>query len=108
MRKLICVCFCVISLEKEFSFKVQGSYEGTQDIVLGSNLVFSSSSPAKFHYARYKQPMLDVTLPGKKPPSSSVCYKSALKNIIMACKILDTINGNINLHCGQKVTFLTI
>uniref|UniRef100_H0ZL67 Phospholipase A2 n=1 Tax=Taeniopygia guttata TaxID=59729 RepID=H0ZL67_TAEGU len=98
--KLICVCFCVISLEKEFSFKVQGSYEGTQDIVLGSNLVFSSSSPAKFHYARYKQPMLDVTLPGKKPPSSSVCYKSALKNIIMACKILDTINGNINLHCG--------
>ncbi|XP_002199074.5 cytosolic phospholipase A2 epsilon [Taeniopygia guttata] len=57
--------------KKEFSFKVQGSYEGTQDIVLGSNLVFSSSSPAKFHYARYKQPMLDVTLPGKKPPSSS-------------------------------------
>lgn len=74
MRKLICVCFCVISLEKEFSFKVQGSYEGTQDIVLGSNLVFSSSSPAKFHYARYKQPTLDVTLPGKKQPPSSVCY----------------------------------
>ncbi|NWT30067.1 PA24E phospholipase, partial [Cardinalis cardinalis] len=57
--------------KKEFSFKVQGSFEGTQDIVLGSNLLFSSSSPAKFHYARYKQPMLDVTLPGKKGPSSS-------------------------------------
>ncbi|KAF4787941.1 Cytosolic phospholipase A2 beta [Turdus rufiventris] len=57
--------------KKEFSFKVQGSYEGTQDIVLGSNLVFSSSSPAKFHYARYKQPTLDVTLPGKKLPPSS-------------------------------------
>nr|XP_009931467.1 PREDICTED: cytosolic phospholipase A2 epsilon-like [Opisthocomus hoazin] len=54
--------------KKEFSFKVQGSYEGTQDIVLGSDLVFSSSSPAKFHYARYKQPTLDVMLPGKKPP----------------------------------------
>ncbi|NWV87429.1 PA24E phospholipase, partial [Machaerirhynchus nigripectus] len=57
--------------KKEFSFKVQGSYEGTQDIMLGSNLIFSSSSPAKFHYARYKQPTLDVTLPGKKRPPSS-------------------------------------
>ncbi|XP_010116472.1 PREDICTED: cytosolic phospholipase A2 epsilon-like [Chlamydotis macqueenii] len=56
--------------KKEFSFKVQGSYEGTQDITLGSDLIFSSSSPAKFHYARYKQPTLDVTLPGKKPSAS--------------------------------------
>uniref|UniRef100_A0A8C0EMR0 Phospholipase A2 n=1 Tax=Bubo bubo TaxID=30461 RepID=A0A8C0EMR0_BUBBB len=64
--KLLCVCFCVGSLEKEFSFKVQGSYEGTQDIMLGSDLVFGFSAPAKFHYARYKQPTLDVTLPGKK------------------------------------------
>ncbi|XP_054054030.1 uncharacterized protein LOC128908251 [Rissa tridactyla] len=56
--------------KKEFSFKVQGSYEGTQDIMLGSDLAFSSSSPAKFHYARYKQPTLDVTLPGKKRPPS--------------------------------------
>ncbi|TRZ26302.1 hypothetical protein HGM15179_000914 [Zosterops borbonicus] len=86
MRKLICVCFCVISLEKAFSFKVRGSYEGTQDIVLGSNLVFSSSSPAKFHYARYKQPMLDVTLPRKKrPPSSHSC-------------VYDTGSPNVELH----------
>ncbi|NXK95096.1 PA24E phospholipase, partial [Formicarius rufipectus] len=56
--------------KKEFSFKVQGSYEGTQDIMLGSDLVFCSSSPAKFHYARYKQPTLDVMLPGKKRPPS--------------------------------------
>uniref|UniRef100_A0A8B9MGY5 Phospholipase A2 n=1 Tax=Accipiter nisus TaxID=211598 RepID=A0A8B9MGY5_9AVES len=70
--KLLCVCFCVTSLEKEFSFKVQGSYEGTQDIMLGSDLVFSSSSPAKFHYARYKQPTLDITLPRKKQPPSFV------------------------------------
>ncbi|XP_035184899.1 cytosolic phospholipase A2 epsilon-like isoform X2 [Oxyura jamaicensis] len=56
--------------KKEFSFKVQGSYEGTQGIRLGSDLVFGSPYPAKFHYAKYKQPMLDVTLPGKKPPPS--------------------------------------
>ncbi|XP_009805205.2 cytosolic phospholipase A2 epsilon [Gavia stellata] len=72
--------------KKEFSFKVQGSYEGTQDIMLGSDLVFSSSSPAKFHYARYKQPTLDVTLPGKKrPPSFRSC-------------VYDTSSPNVELH----------
>uniref|UniRef100_A0A663LPW2 Phospholipase A2 n=1 Tax=Athene cunicularia TaxID=194338 RepID=A0A663LPW2_ATHCN len=74
MRKLLCVCFCVGSLEKEFSFKVQGSYEGTQDIMLGSDLFFGFSAPAKFHYARYKQPTLDVTLPGKKRQPSFVYH----------------------------------
>ncbi|NXH21733.1 PA24E phospholipase, partial [Bucco capensis] len=54
--------------KKEFSFKVQGSYEGTQGIMLGSDLPFSSSSPAKFHYIKYKQPSLEVTLPVKKQP----------------------------------------
>ncbi|RMC00530.1 hypothetical protein DUI87_23144 [Hirundo rustica rustica] len=72
--------------KKEFSFKVQGSYEGTQDIVLGSNLVFTSSSPAKFHYARYKQPTLDVTLPGKKRPPSS------------HSRVYDTGSPNVELH----------
>ncbi|NWV56194.1 PA24E phospholipase, partial [Daphoenositta chrysoptera] len=73
--------------KKEFSFKVQGSYEGTQDIMLGPNPVFSSSSPAKFHYARYKQPTLDVTLPGKKrpPPSSH-------------SRVYDTGSPNVELH----------
>ncbi|XP_010131935.1 PREDICTED: cytosolic phospholipase A2 epsilon-like [Buceros rhinoceros silvestris] len=76
-RKICCLEVQVVekkkkkdSLEKEFSFKVQGSYEGTQEIMLGSDLAFSSS-PARFHYARYRQPTLDVTLPGKKQPPFS-------------------------------------
>ncbi|NWI05505.1 PA24E phospholipase, partial [Tichodroma muraria] len=85
--------------KKEFSFKVQGSYEGTQDIVLGSNLVFSSSSPAKFHYARYKQPILDVTLPGKnRPPSSHSC-------------VYDTGSPNVELHSipnGKNMTLAEV
>ncbi|XP_021259058.1 cytosolic phospholipase A2 epsilon-like [Numida meleagris] len=60
--------------KKQFSFKVQGSYEDTQDITLGSDLVFGSPYPAKFHYAKYKQPTLDVMLPGKKPPPSYHSY----------------------------------
>ncbi|NWR88062.1 PA24E phospholipase, partial [Furnarius figulus] len=72
--------------KKEFSFKVQGSYEGTQDIILGSDLVFSSSSPAKFHYARYKQPALDVMLPGKKRPPS------------LHSRVYDRGSPNVELH----------
>ncbi|NXS60814.1 PA24E phospholipase, partial [Brachypteracias leptosomus] len=71
--------------KKEFSFKVQGSYEDTQDIMLGSDLVFSSS-PAKFHYARYKQPTLDVVLPGKKRPPS------------LRSHVYDTRSPNVELH----------
>ncbi|KFV52747.1 Cytosolic phospholipase A2 epsilon, partial [Tyto alba] len=71
--------------KKEFSFKVQGSYEGTQDIMLGSDPVFSFS-PAKFHYARYKQPMLDVTLPEKKQHPS---FRS---------RVYDTGSPNVELH----------
>ncbi|KAM9380819.1 cytosolic phospholipase A2 epsilon-like [Phaethornis superciliosus] len=80
--------------KKEFSFKVQGSYEGTQDIMLRSDLIFSSLSPAKFHYARYKQPTLDVTLPGKKP-SPSLCSH-----------LHDTGSPNMELHSlpsGKKI-----
>ncbi|KFQ18273.1 Cytosolic phospholipase A2 epsilon, partial [Merops nubicus] len=72
--------------KKEFSFKVQGSYEGTQGFMLGSDLLFSSSSPAKFHYARYKQPTLDVTLPGKKQPPS------------LHSHVYDTRSPNVELH----------
>ncbi|NXY31381.1 PA24E phospholipase, partial [Pomatorhinus ruficollis] len=92
-RKICCLEVHVVEKKKkekkskkEFSFKVQGSYEGTQDIVLGSNLVFSSSSPAKFHYARYKQPTLDVTLPGKKRPPSS------------HSRVSDTGSPSVELH----------
>ncbi|XP_068017494.1 cytosolic phospholipase A2 epsilon-like [Melanerpes formicivorus] len=77
-RKICCLEVQVVEKKKKqkkslskkgFSFRVRGSYEGTQDVMLGSDLIFNNSS-AKFHYARYKQPMLDVTLPGKKEPSS--------------------------------------
>uniref|UniRef100_A0A8C4KT04 Phospholipase A2 n=1 Tax=Dromaius novaehollandiae TaxID=8790 RepID=A0A8C4KT04_DRONO len=70
---VLCLLF-ITYLEKEFLFKVKGSYEGTQDITLGSDPVFSSTAPATFHYAKYKQPTLDVTLPGKKPHSSIVYH----------------------------------
>ncbi|NWI62138.1 PA24E phospholipase, partial [Todus mexicanus] len=85
--------------KKEFSFKVQGSYEGTQDIMLESDLVFSSSFPAKFHYARYKQPMLNVTLPGEKRLPSFGSHR------------YDTCSPNVELHSlpsGKTVTLAEV
>ncbi|NXC39585.1 PA24E phospholipase, partial [Penelope pileata] len=82
-RKICCLEVQVVEKKKkarkslskrQFSFKVQGSYEGTQGITLGSDLVFDSPYPAKFHYAKYKQPTLDVTLTGKKQPPSYHSY----------------------------------
>ncbi|NWU29557.1 PA24E phospholipase, partial [Dyaphorophyia castanea] len=110
--------------KKEFSFKVQGSYEGTQDIKLGSNLVFSSSSPAKFHYARYKQPVLDVTLPEKKgtPSSHSRVYDTGSPNLelhsipsgknmilaeVSACFFVDHLDVRLGFDlCIQEQDFL--
>ncbi|KFQ38904.1 Cytosolic phospholipase A2 epsilon, partial [Mesitornis unicolor] len=95
--------------KKEFSFKVQGSYEGTQDIMLGSDLVFSSSSPAKFHYARYKHPTLDVTLPGKKPAPSFV-YIFVFSQL---SRVYNTNSGspNVELHSlpnGKSMTLAEV
>ncbi|XP_010220102.1 PREDICTED: cytosolic phospholipase A2 epsilon-like, partial [Tinamus guttatus] len=73
--------------KKEFLFKVKGSYEGTQDIKLGPDPVFSSAAPASFHYAKYKQPTLDVTLPGKKTHSSAHSHSYERK-----------VSSNVELH----------
>ncbi|NXT76754.1 PA24E phospholipase, partial [Zapornia atra] len=92
--------------KKEFSFKVQGSYEGTQDIMLESYPIFSSSSPAKFHYARYKQPTLDVMLPGKKQLPSFVCCPNVElhsfpsgKNVILAEVSACSVVGEVEESC---------
>lgn len=45
---------------------MKGSFEGTQDIVLGPNGVVSPSCPTEFHYIKYAEPTLDVMLPKKR------------------------------------------
>uniref|UniRef100_A0A8C5ITP8 Phospholipase A2 n=1 Tax=Junco hyemalis TaxID=40217 RepID=A0A8C5ITP8_JUNHY len=54
------------TLEKELSLTVKGSFEGTQDIVLGPNGVVSPACPTEFHYIKYAEPTLDVMLPKKR------------------------------------------
>ncbi|NXN96472.1 PA24E phospholipase, partial [Rhinopomastus cyanomelas] len=79
------------SPKKEFSFKVEGSYESTQNILLGSDLRSSSSSPARFHYTKYKQPVLDVTLPRKKQPASLVRHNQTVPRAAVS-------SPNVELH----------
>lgn len=65
---------CFATLEKELSLTVKGSFEGTQDIVLGPNGVVSPSCPTEFHYIKYAEPTLDVMLP-KKRHYHPVCWR---------------------------------
>lgn len=69
----VCHDLCFATLEKELSLTVKGSFEGTQDIVLGPNGVVSPSCPAEFHYIKYTEPTLDVMLP-KKRRYHPVCW----------------------------------
>uniref|UniRef100_A0A8C0U7U6 Phospholipase A2 n=1 Tax=Cyanistes caeruleus TaxID=156563 RepID=A0A8C0U7U6_CYACU len=64
---------CFATLEKELSLTVKGSFQGTQDIMLGPNGVVSPSCPIEFHYIKYAEPTLDVMLP-KKRRYHPVCW----------------------------------
>ncbi|XP_039561048.1 cytosolic phospholipase A2 epsilon-like [Passer montanus] len=73
---LVCRELCCLEVEvaektkqkskKELSLTVKGSFEGTQDIVLGPNGVVSPACPTEFHYIKYTEPTLDVMLPKKR------------------------------------------
>lgn len=81
---LVCRELCCLEVEvnekeqkkskKELSLTVKGSFEGTQDIILGPDGVVSPSGPTKFHYIKYAEPTLDVMLP-KKRRYHPVCCK---------------------------------
>uniref|UniRef100_A0A8C8SWT3 Phospholipase A2 n=1 Tax=Pelusios castaneus TaxID=367368 RepID=A0A8C8SWT3_9SAUR len=70
-EEVLCM-LCLIHLGKDISLTVKGSYEETQDLTLASDPIIRPSRPTKFHYVKYKQPVLDVVLPKKKPHYSFV------------------------------------
>ncbi|XP_071894873.1 cytosolic phospholipase A2 epsilon isoform X2 [Anas platyrhynchos] len=60
--------------ENELMFTVRGSFEETQRVSLGCGSCSPMPDPTFFHYAKYKQPSLDVTLTKKRRlPSCCAC-----------------------------------
>ncbi|XP_039924362.1 cytosolic phospholipase A2 epsilon-like isoform X5 [Hirundo rustica] len=60
--------------ENELTFTVRGSFEETQTVSLGCDSCSPLPDPAFFHYARYKQPSLDVALrKRRKLPTFCAC-----------------------------------
>eukprot|EP00076_Gallus_gallus_P021537 XP_015142601.1 cytosolic phospholipase A2 epsilon [Gallus gallus] len=60
--------------ENELTFTVRGSFEETQRVSLGSGSRSPLPDPTLFHYAKYKQPSLDVALTKKRRiPSFCAC-----------------------------------
>uniref|UniRef100_A0A8C3QRR1 Phospholipase A2 n=1 Tax=Cyanoderma ruficeps TaxID=181631 RepID=A0A8C3QRR1_9PASS len=72
-----------LSEPKELSLTVKGSFEGTQDIVLGPNGVVNPSCPTEFHYIKYAEPTLDVMLP-KKRRYHPVCWSGLSDGAILS------------------------
>ncbi|KAM9239207.1 cytosolic phospholipase A2 epsilon-like [Leptosomus discolor] len=52
--------------ENELTFTVRGSFEETQRVSVGCDSHFPLPDPTFFHYAKYKQPSLDVALTKKR------------------------------------------
>ncbi|XP_074854962.1 cytosolic phospholipase A2 epsilon-like [Carettochelys insculpta] len=57
------------SAERKFVLTVEGSYEGTQNLTLGSWIC--PASPAAFHYIKYNQSELGIALPSRRQLSTS-------------------------------------
>ncbi|XP_010578356.1 cytosolic phospholipase A2 epsilon-like [Haliaeetus albicilla] len=62
------------SSENELTFTVRGSFEETQRVSVGCDSGSPVPDPTLFHYAKYKQPSLDVSLTKKrKLPTFCAC-----------------------------------
>lgn len=66
--------FYLIVLENELTFTVRGSFEETQTVSVGCDSHSPLPDPTFFHYARYKQPSLDVALRKKRKLPTFVRY----------------------------------
>ncbi|NXN08077.1 PA24E phospholipase, partial [Indicator maculatus] len=60
--------------ERKFALTVDGSYEGTKTHTLSSCLC--PTSPARFHYIKYNQSALTVSLPRRRRLSRVLCCRS--------------------------------
>ncbi|XP_075783316.1 cytosolic phospholipase A2 epsilon isoform X2 [Pelodiscus sinensis] len=62
------------STKHELTFTVKGSFEGTHSLSLCCDSSCHLTDPVLFHYAKYSQPQLDITVPKMKTlPSFCAC-----------------------------------
>ncbi|XP_064920631.1 cytosolic phospholipase A2 epsilon isoform X1 [Columba livia] len=67
--------------ENELTFTVKGSFEETQQVSVGHDSRSPLPDPTFFHYAKYKQPSLDVVLTKKRRlPSFCACVSCGARS----------------------------
>lgn len=74
IRSNFLCAFYLIVLENELTFTVRGSFEETQKVSVGCDSCNPLHDPTFFHYAKYKQPSLDVALTKKRRLPTFVRY----------------------------------
>nr|XP_025951465.1 cytosolic phospholipase A2 epsilon-like [Dromaius novaehollandiae] len=70
--------------EKELTFTVRGSFEETQRVSLGCDSHSPLPDPTFFHYAKYKQPSLDVAFTKKRRLPSFVRYPRTCRSVLLS------------------------
>ncbi|NXF89034.1 PA24E phospholipase, partial [Eubucco bourcierii] len=76
------------STERKFALTVDGSYEGTKTHTLSSCLC--PTSPARFHYIKYNQSALTVSLPRRR----------RLSRVQVCCRNCVTVPGQYAVFCS--------
>lgn len=74
IRSNVLCAFYLIVLENELTFTVRGSFEETQRVSVSCDSRSPLPDPTFFHYAKYKQPSLDVVLTKKRRLPTFVRY----------------------------------
>lgn len=74
IRSNFLCAFYLIGLENELTFTVRGSFEETQRVSVDCDSGSPVPDPTFFHYAKYKQPSLDVSLTKKRKLPTFVRY----------------------------------
>ncbi|NXD80786.1 PA24E phospholipase, partial [Halcyon senegalensis] len=76
--------------KRDFTFKMEGSYEETQDISIGPPCKWRSRETTMFHYIKHSQPRLHITLP-KECFFYGVCFALTCPFLFLcsSCKNLD-------------------
>lgn len=72
-RSQFLCAFYLVVLENELTFTVRGSFEETQRVPADYDSCSALPDSAFFHYARYKQPSLDIALAKTRRLPAFVC-----------------------------------
>ncbi|KYO28407.1 cytosolic phospholipase A2 epsilon isoform X1 [Alligator mississippiensis] len=91
------------STDRKFAFVLEGSYEGAQNLSLNSWLF--PAAPARFHYIKYNDSDLNVTIPQRRQLSRSSSYQGERNENEFLTLPLNSLPIQEKVTIGENRTF---